>query len=488
MILQNENGTLTRYDGGGTNNASAGQGYGTCSTAEATTAKAATLADYEIVENGVVAVRFTNAVPANSTLNINSKGAKPIYYKGSAIPSDIIRAGDTATFFYDGSYYHLTAVDRQMEFNFSTHAAMNAAITAGTVPNGAICHTDKTDYEVVDGVAKPIIKHGVNLLDNWYFVGGGSQQGGGQFPINQRDGLVVPPGTNYRLPGQSEVAGVTSDYFSATRNSGGDYEFYINNTLYIAENVVPGYTYTDSGYGIDRWIAYKCTIKQDAINNYGLLLQYIDPNVIISGETYTISALYKNNTSGMAIRLDSWGDPSCQSIVLSGVTEESGLITATGVFSRSSDNYRVAFRVGSYLGQADIIAAKLELGSEQTLAHQDAQGNWVLNDPPPNYQQELAKCQRYFFKSLNNGVRCTSFVSNAASNHAMTGFVFPVEMRTTPTVELITIEDSGNGTIMNTSDVGVSRTKQGVCYLYDNPGRLTQGHSYYIDFRASADF
>lgn len=25
-----------------------------------------------------------------------------------------------------------------------------------------------------------------NLLDNWYFVGGGSQQGGGQFPINQK--------------------------------------------------------------------------------------------------------------------------------------------------------------------------------------------------------------------------------------------------------------------------------------------------------------
>ena len=25
-----------------------------------------------------------------------------------------------------------------------------------------------------------------NLLDNWYFVGGGSQQGGGSFPVNQR--------------------------------------------------------------------------------------------------------------------------------------------------------------------------------------------------------------------------------------------------------------------------------------------------------------
>jgi len=42
-----------------------------------------------------------------------------------------------------------------------------------------------------------------------------------------------------------------------------------------------------------------------------------------------------------------------------------------------------------------IIAAKLELGSHQTLAHQDADGNWVLNDPPPNKALELAKCQRY---------------------------------------------------------------------------------------------
>lgn len=40
-------------------------------------------------------------------------------------------------------------------------------------------------------------------------------------------------------------------------------------------------------------------------------------------------------------------------------------------------------------------AAKLELGDTQTLAHQDADGNWVLNDAPPNFGEELAKCQRY---------------------------------------------------------------------------------------------
>ncbi|MCI8624643.1 MAG: hypothetical protein HFG26_13425 [Provencibacterium sp.] len=40
-------------------------------------------------------------------------------------------------------------------------------------------------------------------------------------------------------------------------------------------------------------------------------------------------------------------------------------------------------------------AAKLELGDHQTLAHQDASGKWVLNDPPPHKALELMKCQRY---------------------------------------------------------------------------------------------
>lgn len=42
-----------------------------------------------------------------------------------------------------------------------------------------------------------------------------------------------------------------------------------------------------------------------------------------------------------------------------------------------------------------LVAAKLELGSQQTLAHKDASGNWVLNDPPPDKTLEMLKCQRY---------------------------------------------------------------------------------------------
>ena len=46
--------------------------------------------------------------------------------------------------------------------------------------------------------------------------------------------------------------------------------------------------------------------------------------------------------------------------------------------------------------QYTVAAAKLELGDAQTLAKQDENGNWVLNDPPPDFGQELAKCQRYY--------------------------------------------------------------------------------------------
>ena len=46
-------------------------------------------------------------------------------------------------------------------------------------------------------------------------------------------------------------------------------------------------------------------------------------------------------------------------------------------------------------GDDVINAVKLEHGPVQTLARQDASGNWVLNDPPPNKALELAKCQRY---------------------------------------------------------------------------------------------
>lgn len=97
-------------------NAGLGHGYGTCSTAAATTAKTVSLSSYTLTKGGFVSVKFTNAVPAGATMNINSKGAKAIWYKGAAITDGVICAGEVATFIYDGTRYHMLNVDRSRFF------------------------------------------------------------------------------------------------------------------------------------------------------------------------------------------------------------------------------------------------------------------------------------------------------------------------------------------------------------------------------------
>ena len=87
-----------------------GIGYATCSTAETTPAKVAVFSGYILRKNGIIAVKFTYAVPANSTLNINKKGAKNIFYRGVKITAGVINAGDIATFVYDGAQYQLISV------------------------------------------------------------------------------------------------------------------------------------------------------------------------------------------------------------------------------------------------------------------------------------------------------------------------------------------------------------------------------------------
>ena len=106
-------GCWDKVDGFDTNTtyspAKLGFGYTTCSTAAATAAKTASLTNYVLMYDGYVTVRFTNAVGAGATLNINSKGAKAIYYRGAAIPAGVINAGDTVTMIYH-TYYHIVAI------------------------------------------------------------------------------------------------------------------------------------------------------------------------------------------------------------------------------------------------------------------------------------------------------------------------------------------------------------------------------------------
>lgn len=101
-------------------NGAFGQGIGTCDTAAATTAKEVTLSGYELVTGGIVVVKFTNSVPASATLNVNDKGAKAIYFNGSAITADVIGAGDIVTFMYDGTNYVFVSSDAKSGLTISS--------------------------------------------------------------------------------------------------------------------------------------------------------------------------------------------------------------------------------------------------------------------------------------------------------------------------------------------------------------------------------
>ena len=81
---------------------------GVCSTEAATTAKVVTLSQsFKLEAEETIIVKFENNVPASSTLNVNEKGAKPLYYKGAAIVDDIIKAGDTVILYYDGTNFNI---------------------------------------------------------------------------------------------------------------------------------------------------------------------------------------------------------------------------------------------------------------------------------------------------------------------------------------------------------------------------------------------
>ena len=137
-------------------NASNGIGYGTCTTAAATTAKVATLSNYVLKVNGVVAVRFTYDVPASATLNINSQGAKSIYYNNTAIVAGVIKAGDTATFVYNGSYYMLLAVDKTTITNSGSGNVVTGITATGnklTVTKGTALTAHPSVTKSTDGTS-----------------------------------------------------------------------------------------------------------------------------------------------------------------------------------------------------------------------------------------------------------------------------------------------------------------------------------------------
>ena len=192
-----------------------------------------------------------------------------------------------------------------------------------------------------------------NLLDNWYFVGGGSQQGGGQFPINQRGqtSYTVLNGScidRWKIFNSATLA-LEADAISLTSS---------NTSTYESPSQL-------------RQILSSEAIEQ--IKGRTVTLSVLTTQGLFSGP-FTISP-DGSSISGERISMEDW---------------YANLYANPGIS-------KIEFRFVSLNPNATlkIRAAKLELGPIQTLACQDEAGGWQLFETP-DYGAELAKCQRYF--------------------------------------------------------------------------------------------
>lgn len=204
-------------------------------------------------------------------------------------------------------------------------------------------------------------------------------------PTADSTNLVSSGGTDKAIKGRTPVYGMGKNL--------------LDNPVFIPVDGLPvnqrGQSNYSSGYTIDRWkivtngtvnltssgISYTRTASGNA------LAQFMTPSRV-TGRSITASLLLGNGTL-VSQTADIPASPVAYTYYINKTEENVNLtyyLNGAGLF---------VFQISTTNDSAVVIqAAKLELGTEQTLAHQE-NGVWVLNEIP-DYGEELRKCQRYY--------------------------------------------------------------------------------------------
>ena len=161
-------------------------------------------------------------------------------------------------------------------------------------------------------------------------------------------------------------------------------------------------TISSAGYFLDRWklVSGSVTINTDGITLNGTMQQVLETAPV---GTVTASALTR---AGVGEVVPTYNSAS-----------KTVTVTAAG---------------------KKLVAVKLELGTEQTLAHQDANGNWALNEIP-DYGEELTKCMRYLqvistpYDTSGNGV-AIGYANNTVDLWVPIPLAVPMRISPTPTI------------------------------------------------------
>ena len=160
-------------------------------------------------------------------------------------------------------------------------------------------------------------------------------------------------------------------------------------------------TISSAGFFLDRWklVSGSVTISADGITLNGTMQQVLETAPV---STVTASALTQAGVGEVVPTYDS--------------ASKTVTVTADG---------------------KKLVAVKLEIGPQQTLAHQEG-GVWVLNEIP-DYGEELTKCMRYLqiistpYDTSGNGV-AIGYANNTVDLWVPIPLAVPMRRSPTPTI------------------------------------------------------
>ena len=222
-----------------------------------------------------------------------------------------------------------------------------------------------------------------NLLDNWYFVN----------PVNQRGLKSYANSSGFYGIDRWRIASGLSNSCYVEINDG-----YVS---FVNANTTPG--------------------------SYIYFSQDFEYDITPTGVPRTVSIMDKDG-------------------ILRSYTGQNGTSWEydNGIYVYQASQKSLNFRLDAGK-RLDMKAVKLELGSRQTLGHQDANGNWVLNEIP-NYGGQLARCQRYFIPDQQRDC-----YGRYSGNSFYVVCPTPVSLRTMPTISI-----SAMGQVVDRNGIGHS--------------------------------
>ena len=211
--------------------------------------------------------------------------------------------------------------------------------------------------------------------------------------------------------------------------------------------------YTGKGYTVDRWksesdaittkvISGGITISTTAESGATELREYLE-YVIPAGTMITISAIVSKTAASKngVVRVAYTDNQVGLQANLPDRVMDYELVTVSR--KATADVKAFVFRASNGDGYT-VHAAKIELGSTQTLAHREGD-KWVLNEIP-DYGEQLRRCQRYC-RVYKAGEYLPCLAYPESDGWYLSASMYIGNMRTTP------INNFGNGLSCSVSNI-----------------------------------